>query len=567
MSGKSYYDITREIRACAKSNLSEIDQYLVVAGLKTIQSNETLLSNEGIVDLLSGGDEVVAQSVKHSLFSISFEDMRRLAASTDPNDLDVALSRGCLSGWKLDGFSSTPRGIAQLALAILDIKPNDKVLDCCSGTGTFLLEALSNVPSIKASGVELNPAVYAASVIRARHANASIDLRNGDAFVVAGGNEMAKAFDKAFSNYPWGLRTRDFAGTSEYIDNMIKGLDHGKRPVHADWAFNKLLMETINDSGKAVAIMSAGSAFVGQDASMRKHFIENGWISAIVALPSGAFAPYSGISTCLVVLSRGCEAVRFVDATDLGSDARRSTELDKKSIEEILARLNHDSGKSRLVTVNEIAARDFDLCAERYVQEEIVVSNGVRLETVVERITRGANLSARKLDELTCAEDTGISYLNVKNVNDGSIDDELPSLRSVDSKLEKYLVENGSLVLSKAANAFKFAVAEIPEGRKVIASSNLYIIDVDKEKMDPYFLAAFLASPTGRELLSRAAVGTTLLSLPVSSLNELPVPCIPLEKQRPVANAYRAKLDEIKILKLQLDRCRQEVADIYDEEG
>lgn len=564
---ESYYRIAKDVRAFAKHALNEIDLYLIISGILAVCDNKSLQSKEEISACVGEGDEAVAQAVGLALSMVDLGSVRGLAETTNAADLESALSLGPWSASSREGSFSTPAGVAKLALAILDLKPNEKVLDCGSGTGTFLLNALQAIPSIEAVGIELNPGVYAASVIRARHAHVNIDYRNGDAFVIAGDNGKEKAFDKAFSNYPWGLRTMDLAGTSEYIDDMIKGLDRGKRPVHADWAFNKLLVDSIKDEGKAVAIMSAGSAFVGQDMPMRKRFVENGWISAVVALPTGAFAPYSLISTCLVVLSHGEKSVRFVDATDLGAVARRTTDLDEESISEVIARLNEDSDKSRLVSVDEIAARDYDLCAERYLFKEIEVPYGVPFGSVVKRITRGAAVGAKKLDDLSSSEETSVGYLNVRSINDGRIDDDLPSLREVEPKFEKYLVQDGSLVLSKAINTIKFAVAEVPEGRKVLASSNLYVVELDREKINPYFLAAFLASPTGKELLSRAAVGTTLLSLPVANLNEVKVPLPPLDEQQSVANAYRAKLDEIKVLKLQLERSRQELADIFDEEG
>lgn len=564
---ESYYRIAEEVYASTARTLSEADSYLIIAGILAAHDNKSLCSNDEISTCVGEGNETVAHAVSLALSTIEFENIRKLADSTNAADLEAALSIDSWMGRNRDGFFSTPKGVAQLALAILNLKPNEKILDCGSGTGTFLLEASQEVPSIEAMGIELDPKVYAISVIRARHVHAEIDYRNGDAFVIAGDNSKIKTFDKAFSNYPLGLRTVNLAGTSDYIDNIIKGFDRGKRPTYADWAFNKLLVDSINDEGKAVAIMSAGSAFVGQDTPMRKRFIENGWISAVVALPAGVFAPYSGISTCLVVLSHGAKDVRFVDATDLGTIARRTTELDKESIDEIVGRLSEDSDKSRLVSVDEIAAHGYDLCAERYLFTEIEIPNGVAFGSVIKRITRGAFISARKLDELSSSGETSIGYLNVKNINDGKINDDLPSLSEVDPNLEKYLVSNGSLVLSKAINTIKFAVAEIPEGRKLLASSNLYIIELNREKINPYFLAAFLASPTGKELLSRAAVGTTLLSLSLTNLKEMKVPLPSLEEQKPVASAYRAKLDEIEVLKLQLERSRQEVADIFDKEG
>lgn len=45
---------------------------------------------------------------------------------------------------------------------------------------------------------------------------------------------------------------------------------------------------------------------------------------------------------------------------------------------------------------------------------------------------------------------------------------------------------------------------------------------------------------------------------------------MPLEdadRQKTIADAYLAKTDEIKLLKLRLSRARQELTDLFDEEG
>lgn len=94
-------------------------------------------------------------------------------------------------------------------------------------------------------------------------------------------------------------------------------------------------------------------------------------------------------------------------------------------------------------------------------------------------------MRAAELDALTCHEDTGTSYLNLGDISDGHVNDDLPNLKSLDPKMAKYCIHDGDVLLSKTGVPFKVAVAEVPEGRRILANGNLYVISVDKDKVDP----------------------------------------------------------------------------------
>ena len=51
------------------------------------------------------------------------------------------------------------------------------------------------------------------------------------------------------------------------------------------------------------------------------------------------------------------------------------------------------------------------------------------------------------------------------------------------------------------------AIASVKEGNKILANGNLYVIELDEDKINPYFLKAYLESENGKAALSRVAVG------------------------------------------------------------
>ena len=106
----------------------------------------------------------------------------------------------------------------------------------------------------------------------------------------------------------------------------------------------------------------------------------------------------------------------------------------------------------------------------------------------------------------------------------------------------------------------------IEEGNKILANGNLYVIELDEDKINPYFLKAYLESENGKAALSRVAVGATLLNLPVEGLKKITIPLPDLKSQKIIADKYYAKINEIKELKYKLEKATAELEHIYMEE-
>ena len=298
---------------------------------------------------------------------------------------------------------------------------------------------------------------------------------------------------------------------------------------------------------------------------IREKFIKQGFVEAVIALPQNLYLN-TGIACSLLVLSRNNKNIRMIDATEMVSVGRRQNILSDENISEIVELLNTDDKNSRLISIEEVAENEYVLNPSRYLQRETVVKNGVFFETVIKNITRGAQIKASILDEIVSDEPTNMQYLMLANLQDGIISDELPYLKGIDSKYEKYCIKNGSLVISKNASPVKMAIASVQEGNKILANGNLYVIELDEDKINPYFLKAYLESENGKAALSRVAVGATLLNLPVEGLKKVIIPLPDLESQKKIADQYYAKLSEIKELKYKLEKATEELEHIYTEE-
>ena len=209
---------------------------------------------------------------------------------------------------------------------------------------------------------------------------------------------------------------------------------------------------------------------------------------------------------------------------------------------------------------------EYSLNLSRYRDNDVQYENGVAFKSIIKNITRGAACTASQLDEMVSEKKTNIQFLMLSNIQNGIIDEKLPYLKEIDEKLAKYCVKNNSLILSKNGSPFKIAVATVQDEQKILANGNLYVIELDETKANPYYIKAFLESERGIAALKRITVGTTIPSIGVDKLKNLIVPLPALEEQNQIATKYLAVLDEISVLKTKLENALSRLNHVFDEE-
>lgn len=466
-----------------------------------------------------------------------------------------------LQGNKSTGECETPQSVVKLTNGILKIS-NDKVADFCSGIGTFLMSAIEKNPESQFYGVELVTEVKEVAEIRTELISDRVKIERKSVLDI----DDNLMFDKIFCDYPWGIKTKDSIGNSEGLKAIYDVIPEVQRTVAGDWVFIINVINHLNKNGKAVVSVSNGVTWNGGiNTVIREKIVKKGFVEAVIALPSNLYLN-TGIACSLLVLSRNNKNIRMIDATEMVSVGRRQNVLSDENVSKIIELLNTDDDNSKLISVKEVAENEYTLNPLRYLQKDMVIKNGVPFESVIKNITRGAQIKATILDEIVSDEPTNMQYLMLANLQDGIISDDLPYLKEMDPKYEKYCIKNGSLVISKNVSPVKMAIASVKEGNKILANGNLYVIELDEDKINPYFLKAYLESENGKAALSRVAVGATLLNLPVEGLKKITIPLPDLKSQKIVADKYYAKINEIKELKYKLEKATAELEHIYTEE-
>jgi len=172
------------------------------------------------------------------------------------------------------------------------------------------------------------------------------------------------------------------------------------------------------------------------------------------------------------------------------------------------------------------------------------------------------------MDELSVPSNEIGAYkiLNLSNINNNIIDYDLVAIKPNSDKMDKYLLQDGDVIVSAKSSKIKTAVVEITNDDKILASGNLLVLRPDKSKINPVYLKMFFESETGNKILSSIQTGTVILSINPSQLKKIDISLLDMKRQEELARKYMAKLDSIQVTKLKLQQLEQELKNICLEE-
>lgn len=548
--------------------LREIDELSFARIISTAYASYIVRENklQSADELLAYIDQELPESQRYFLRDRTSEsywdyviELSKVFASEQLLAVVLWYSSGLYS--KYEAELDTPESIVKLAHKIL--KPqNEDVADICSGVGSFLVHTALNSENKSLYGVEINTQAKEISEIRLSLITNNSNVEQKSALTI----DTKKKFDKIFCNYPWAVKSIGLFGDNEQHRVFEDQIPELKKNITADWYFILNVANHLKDDGKAVVLTTNGTTWNGgPNKIIRERFIKLGLLEAVIALPANLFTSTSIPTSMLIISKNNFDSVRMIDATELATVGRRQSSLDDAAIKKISEMLDIDSDSSKSVTFTDIDEMDYAINPSRYLQTEIKVENGVPFKDLINNITRGAQVKAADLDKMVSDVPTPYQYLMLANIQDGLISDALPYIKELDKKLEKYCVKNNSLIISKNGTPVKVAIAEVEEDHQILANGNLYTVEIDENKANPYFIKAYLESEEGAIALSRISVGAVLPNIPVDSLKKMLIPNPPIEEQNRVAEKYHTKADEIKVLRYRLQKATAELKNIFVE--
>lgn len=307
----------------------------------------------------------------------------------------------------------------------------------------------------------------------------------------------------------------------------------------------------IKPSGIVVALVANGVLYNGIDDGVRKYLVVNNYIDAIITLPNGIL-PYMGASTSLVVLRKNRkndQPLRMIDASEIYTEHRRYKYLTQDNIGEILNLYisEKNTEKSFDVSLDEIMLNGAYLGMNRYCT--YTIENAITLDSVASKIFRGYQLNAKELDNLTPDEGEKTEYrlINISDIQaEGFVCNDLKPIKADDKKkYDKFLVEDGDIIITAKNTTIKSAIYRSNGEYKAVLSGNLIAIRLNQKKINPYYLKAFLDSEKGDMAIKSIQTGTSIITINVNSLKDMKISLLSMAEQEVIGNEYQKNLDLI----------------------
>jgi type I restriction enzyme M protein len=227
-----------------------------------------------------------------------------------------------------NGQFRTPRHIIQLMVEMVEPQPGDAICDPACGTAGFLVAAGEYVR-------EHHPAVLRDSA-QSEHFHHrmftgfdfdSTMLRIGSMNMLLHGVEnpdiryrdsLSQDHAGEEDKYTVVLANPPFAGSLDY-ENTAKDLLQIVKTKKTELLFPALFLRLLKAGGRAAVIVPEGVLFGSSTAhkTLRRILVEDQRLEGVVSLPAGAFKPYAGVSTAILLFTKtnsgGTDHVWFYD--------------------------------------------------------------------------------------------------------------------------------------------------------------------------------------------------------------------------------------------------------------
>jgi len=339
--------------------------------LVTIDFNiKNKLTDKKLQDLLS-------HFSKHRLRNVDFESPDLLGSAYEYLIKQFADSAG-----KKGGEFYTPSEVVWLLVSLLKPQVGMRVYDPTVGSGgmliqtrNYLMEHGDNPQNLSLYGQEMNLNTWAICKMNMfLHGVFNADIRKGDTLGdpqhINGGELMA--FDRVIANPPFSLKKWGKEGADA---DPYGRYPYGTPPKDAgDLAFIQHMIASLNAEGKMGVVVPHGVLFRGSSEKLiRKGILDDDLLEAVIGLPSGLFYG-TGIPAALLIINKDKPADRknkvlFINGEleyQEGKNQNKLRDIDMQHVLDIYDAYSDEKRYSKVVTMDEIQANDYNLNIRRY---------------------------------------------------------------------------------------------------------------------------------------------------------------------------------------------------------
>ena len=291
------------------------------------------------------------------------------------------------------GQFRTPRHIIDFIVDVVNPTKDDKVLDPACGTGGFLVSSYKHIleqhdgkDDLKKKEKTLTPDER--KKLMANFEGYDIDptmvrIAQVNMYLHQFKNPKIFQYDSLSSEERWNDKFDVILANPPFMSPKGGIKPHNKFSIpssRSEVLFVDYIMNHLRPKGRAGIIVPEGIIFQSGTAhkQLRKNLVEDG-LYAVVSLPQGVFAPYSGVKTSILLfnneLAKISKEILFVkiesDGFDLGAQRRVSTKNDLPQALTILNRWNTGEKVENKLAVyvekSKIAENgEYNLSVERY---------------------------------------------------------------------------------------------------------------------------------------------------------------------------------------------------------
>ena len=452
------------------------------------------------------------------------------------------------------GDFTTPQPVVEMMVDLLDPGPGDSIYDPCFGNGGLLTTAARRLQQPSVFGVEIAPHAYCVGLARVLLTGIEeprLELAN--ALHPPSENEHSpQQFDCILAVPPWGGHVRP---------GIAKGF-----PVptaNYEMLFLQHVMVSLRRRGRAVVALPDAALFqTGTDQEVRKKLLTEFHVEGVVSLPPGAFHPYTGIKTSLVLFRRESapQAVRFMQVEEwppLRPDDGFGREQAIALAHDVAEEFRSEEPNSSLweIPVAKLAEMNWELLAKRTGEEVL----SPLLRAVQET---GPEVSVQPLDDvaevfagveygksMTTVQGDGLvsaGLVRAADVNHpGALSPSLFLTQEGGAQIEsKHRLRAGDILLALSGAIGGLRIVSEQGGTVgAVADRSLAVIRPG-ERISSHFLVSLLASEAYQNWLRGHARGASVQDLSVRTLGHLPVPVPPVAVQERVVKRVTQEGDD-----------------------
>lgn len=298
---------------------------------------------------------------------------------------DRALGWFAEEAGKKGGEFSTPRSVVHLMVRLVRPEEGQSVYDPFAGSGGMLVQAKEYVDEHSGEGSDLALFGQEKNVSTCTNARLNLLLHRvpdgsvlcGDALtdplhMVADGRHML--FDRVLTKPPFSMN---------YVEREVRYPEHmrygwtSEQGKKADLMNVQHVLAMLRPDGIGAVVTPHGVLFRGgAEAEIRRGIVEDGRLEAVIGIGPNVFHG-TALPACILIL-RGTNRppegqpgrVLFINAEREVVTGRTQNRLEPQHVEKIVGAFRNwsdISGFSRMVSLDEIAANDFNLNIRRYV--------------------------------------------------------------------------------------------------------------------------------------------------------------------------------------------------------